>query len=202
MTQSPHETTGRKKVAMVTLGCPKNRVDSEIMLGRLQAEGYSLVEDPAAAQTVIVNTCGFVEEAQQESIDTILELASRKGNGLERLLVAGCMVNRFGEELKAEIPEIDDFVSLDELDLTANLVSLGRGGALPTAGASVRTFDHAFPRVLTTHGYSYMKVAEGVTTRARSAPFRSGAGAFGVGVWAASSKRHAVSMRQGFRNSA
>lgn len=161
MTRPTQEANSARTVAMVTLGCPKNRVDSEVMLGRLQAEGYSLVEDPALASTVIVNTCGFIEAAQQESIDTILDLAALKGEGLKRLLVAGCMVNRFGEELRAEIPEIDDFVSLDELDQTANLVGLGRGGSLPIGGASVRTFDHLSPRVLTTSGYSYMKVAEG-----------------------------------------
>jgi ribosomal protein S12 methylthiotransferase len=143
---------------MISLGCAKNRVDSEIMLGELRAKGYELAADVDAADTVIVNTCGFVEEARQESIDAILEVAARKGEG-KRLLVAGCMVNRHGEELQREIPEIDGFVSLDQLRQVDQVVQLGGGPPLPAPSHLV--FDHTAPRLLTTRGYAYLKVAEG-----------------------------------------
>ncbi|HEV8239410.1 MAG TPA: 30S ribosomal protein S12 methylthiotransferase RimO [Thermoanaerobaculia bacterium] len=149
---------------MISLGCAKNRVDSEIMLGELRAKGYELAADLDAADTVIVNTCGFVEEARKESIDAILEVAARKaqsGDGKpgKRLLVAGCMVNRHGEELRREIPEIDGFVSLDQLRQVDQVVQLGGGPPLPAPSHLV--FDHTAPRLLTTRGYAYLKVAEG-----------------------------------------
>lgn len=146
-------------VSVVSLGCAKNRVDSEIILGELEAAGHSIVTDPTGARTVIVNTCAFIEEAVQESIDTILELAALKGQGLERLLVAGCMVNRYGEELAHEIPEIDGFVGLDQLREVDRLVQLGGSAASPAPSHLV--FDHTAPRLLTTRGYAFLKVAEG-----------------------------------------
>ncbi len=152
------------KVGMISLGCPKNRVDSEIMLGHLANRGYSISNDLEAADTVIVNTCGFIEEAKQESIDTILEIAGRKGTGrkgegVRRLLVAGCMVNRYGEELAESIPEIDGFIGLDQLRQVPDLVQLGGGPPPPSPAHMV--FDHEDPRTLTTRGYAYLKVAEG-----------------------------------------
>ncbi|HVS61933.1 MAG TPA: 30S ribosomal protein S12 methylthiotransferase RimO [Thermoanaerobaculia bacterium] len=161
------------RVGLISLGCPKNLVDSEIMLGRLRERGFELVDDVEQASTVIVNTCGFIDEAKQESIDTILEVAARKGAGLDRLLVAGCMVNRYRAELQQEIPEIDGFVGLDDLlevpelldasggpAITPSLVPLTSLGA-PSQQASHRVFDHTAPRLLTTRGYAYLKVAEG-----------------------------------------
>jgi ribosomal protein S12 methylthiotransferase len=143
---------------MISLGCAKNRVDSEIMLGELESRGYQIAADLDGAETVIVNTCGFVEEARQESIAAILEVAARKGEG-KRLLVAGCMVNRYGEELAREIPEIDGFVSLDQLREVDRVVQIGGGPPLPAPSHLV--FDHTAPRLLTTHGHAYLKVAEG-----------------------------------------
>ncbi len=148
------------RVGMISLGCAKNLVDSEVMLGELARRGYSIVQDLEAAETVIVNTCGFIEEAKQESIDAILEVAGRKGEGgVKRLLVAGCMVNRFGDELRREIPEIDGFVGLDQLREVADVVQLGGGPPLPAPSHAV--FDHTAPRLLTTRGFAYLKVAEG-----------------------------------------
>ncbi len=151
----------RPRVGMISLGCPKNLVDSEVMLGTLARQGYEVVPDLEAADTVIVNTCGFIEEAKQESIDSILEVARRKGEdgGPRRLLVAGCMVNRYGEELAAAIPEIDGFVGLDDLSRVGDVVELG-GGAAPPAPSHL-VFDHTAPRLLTTRGHAYLKVAEG-----------------------------------------
>ncbi|HVR98419.1 MAG TPA: 30S ribosomal protein S12 methylthiotransferase RimO [Thermoanaerobaculia bacterium] len=149
----------RPRVGMISLGCPKNLVDSEIMLGELSRRGYEVVQDLDAADTVVVNTCAFIEEAQQESIDTILEVVGRKGRGVDKVLVAGCMVNRFGQELAREIPEIDGFVGLDQLREVGDLVQLGGGPPLPAPSHMV--FDHTAPRLLTTRGHAYLKVAEG-----------------------------------------
>ncbi|KAB2962370.1 MAG: 30S ribosomal protein S12 methylthiotransferase RimO [Thermoanaerobaculia bacterium] len=149
----------RPSIGLISLGCAKNQVDSEILLGELARRGHPIVGDAAAAETVIVNTCAFVEEARRESIEAILEVAARKGRGVSKLLVAGCLVNRSGPELQREIPEIDGFVGLDQLAEVGDVVELG-GGAPPPAPAHV-SFDHTAPRLLTTRGWAYLKVAEG-----------------------------------------
>jgi ribosomal protein S12 methylthiotransferase len=149
-----------QRVGLVSLGCAKNLVDSELMLGELRARGYEVVSRLEDAETVIVNTCGFIDEARQESIDAILEAAAGKEQGVRRLLVAGCMANRYGEELRREIPEIDGFISLDQLRDVGRLVQLG-GSPPPTSVRSHLVFDHTAPRLLTTRGYAYLKVAEG-----------------------------------------
>lgn len=153
------EPVRRPRVGMISLGCPKNLVDSEIMLGELARRGYEVVNDLETAETVVVNTCAFIEEAQQESVDTILEVVGRKGQGVERVLVAGCMVNRFGDQLAKEIPEIDGFVGLDQLRDVGEVVQIGGGPPLPAPSHMV--FDHTAPRLLTTRGHAYLKVAEG-----------------------------------------
>ena len=107
-----------RRVGMISLGCPKNLVDAEIMLGQLRADSDVVItNDLESADVVIVNTCGFIDAAKQESIDTILEVAERKGKGLERLIVSGCMVQKYRTDLQQSIPEIDAFVGLDHLDL-------------------------------------------------------------------------------------
>jgi ribosomal protein S12 methylthiotransferase len=147
------------RVGLVSLGCAKNRVDSEILLGELARRGHEIVSDPDVAETVIVNTCAFIDEAKRESIDAILDVAARKGKGVGKLLVAGCMVNRYGQQLQKEIPEIDGFVSLDSLLEVESIVKLG--AAPPPPSPSHLVFDHTAPRLLTTRGYAYLKVAEG-----------------------------------------
>ena len=152
------------KVGMISLGCAKNLVDAEVMLGHLAERGVRVVADAAAAEVVIVNTCGFIESAKQESVDTILEVAARKrGGGLKRLVVAGCMAQRYAEELRAEIPEVDAFVGLDELERAGEAV-LGElaPARLPDQRGALRLYDHTAPRLLATGGvWAYLKVAEG-----------------------------------------
>ncbi len=154
-----------KRVGMISLGCPKNLVDAEIMLGQLQNESeVELTNDLDQADVVIVNTCGFIDAAKQESIDTILETAQRKGNGLQRLVVSGCMVQKYRSELQDAIPEIDSFVGLDNLEQITEAVT----GTVPPADSapvrrkmSTRLYED-LPRVLAqgrTHGY--LKVSEG-----------------------------------------
>jgi len=155
--------TATRKVGMISLGCPKNLVDAEIMLGQLQAESdVAITNDLDEADVVIVNTCGFIDAAKQESIDTILEMAERKGKGIERLIVTGCMVQKYRADLQQSIPEIDAFVGLDHLEKITIAVTGQADDAAPVKRKmSVRLYED-LPRVLT-HGtaHSYIKVSEG-----------------------------------------
>ena len=140
------------RVGIVSLGCPKNLVDTEVMLGTLRRQGHEIVDSAADADTVIINTCGFIDEAKQESIDAILEVAQLKAAGsVGRLVVAGCMVNRYGAELEAEIPEIDGFVGLDDLERAGDVVRLG-ASAPRAPRPSDAVLDHTARRLLTTRG--------------------------------------------------
>src|SRR3979490_561510 len=96
------------KIGLISLGCPKNLVDSEVMLGLAEQAGHEATQDAAEADVLVVNTCAFIDAAKQESIDTILEMAQHKKDGAcRRLIVTGCMAERYRDELKKEIPEID-----------------------------------------------------------------------------------------------
>src|SRR5687768_18037639 len=114
-----------RRVGMISLGCPKNLVDAEIMLGQLQQDAgrVEITNDLDEADVVIVNTCGFIDAAKQESIDTILEVAGKKGHGVERLIVTGCMVQKYRSDLQESIPEIDAFVGLDHLEKITEAVT-------------------------------------------------------------------------------
>ncbi|HEU5038974.1 MAG TPA: 30S ribosomal protein S12 methylthiotransferase RimO [Nocardioides sp.] len=116
-------------VAMVTLGCARNEVDSEELAGRLEAGGFLLVEDPADADTVVVNTCGFVESAKKDSVDTLLEAADLKATGRTQAVVAvGCMAERYGKELADSLPEADAVLGFDDYpDIAARLRSIVAG---------------------------------------------------------------------------
>jgi ribosomal protein S12 methylthiotransferase len=154
---------------LVTLGCPKNEVDSEKLVGQLGADGFAATEDPDQADLLVVNTCAFIGEARQESIDTILALAEHKAEGA-RLVVTGCMAERYGDELSEAMPEIDLVAgfghALDEDHGhdhpvapsdggTATMVEIGRKPSLPT-------FDLLnLPRPRSTRPWAYVKVAEG-----------------------------------------
>lgn len=161
-----HGTRNTKKlptVGVVSLGCAKNLVDTEVMLGHLRRAGHAIVGD-SDARVVLVNTCGFIDRAKQESVDAILEQAERKRRGeIDRIVVAGCMVQKYGRELADEIPEVDAFLGLDELErapeAAAGLPTLPRFTDKPLA---TRLYDEAAPRVLSRRrGYAYLKVGEG-----------------------------------------
>lgn len=149
-------------VALVTLGCAKNLVDSEIMLGSLLERGFRPVSDAENADLIVVNTCAFLESAVQESIDRILELARYKEEGrCRRLVVAGCMVERYRDELKAQFPEVDRFVSTDELLTIANESST-TSECFDAARRPYFLYDEQMPRVRSTGGASaFVKIAEG-----------------------------------------
>src|SRR2546421_4158699 len=157
-----------KKVGFISLGCPKNLVDSEVMMGQLKQKGYEITADANDADTVVVNTCGFIDSAKKESIDAILEAARLKTEGFAtRLVVAGCLVERYRDELKVAMPEVDAFIGTSQInDILAvcdpktdtrslRVVSLGNQSA-------TYLYDESTPRVLATPShYAFIKIAEG-----------------------------------------
>ena len=160
-----------RKVHLSSLGCPKNQVDAEVMLGKLVAEGYEITLDPAEADVLIVNTCSFIEPAKEESIETILEMANHKADGPpKKLVVTGCLAERYAKELQVEMPEVDAFVGTgDFLRLPEVLRDLGKpstGGPLAYVGAQHVLPDAKVPRILTEQGFSaYLKISEGCNHR-------------------------------------
>jgi ribosomal protein S12 methylthiotransferase len=176
---------------MISLGCPKNLVDSEVMLGLSQQAGHELTPDAAEADVLIVNTCAFIDSAKQESIDTILEMARHKTDGsCKRLIVTGCMAERYRDELKKEIPEIDAVLGTGQVPEIVDAIGEVRGAGCDVRGGSVApmTFyraarssqdaprtSHDAPRTLPTYlydadtprlmatpkHYAYVKIAEG-----------------------------------------
>lgn len=152
----------------MTLGCAKNLVDSENMLGLLKAEGFDLVPDLAEADIGIVNTCGFIESAVEESVKTILEVAAMKNAGkLKELYVVGCLTQRFGYKLKRELPEVDGWLGTGEINRIAHLVSKrGRGEAPFLISKPTFLADHKTPRLQSSPFYTaYVKIAEGCSHR-------------------------------------
>ncbi len=123
------EVSQQLSVAVVTLGCARNDVDSEELAGRLAADGFRLVDDPAGADTVLVNTCGFVEQAKKDSVDALLEAADLKGEGGPQAVVAvGCLAERYGAELAESLPEADAVLGFDDYpDIAARLRSIVAG---------------------------------------------------------------------------
>ncbi|HSE18262.1 MAG TPA: 30S ribosomal protein S12 methylthiotransferase RimO [Pyrinomonadaceae bacterium] len=157
-----------KKVGFISLGCPKNLVDSEVMMGQLKQSGYQITSDAADAETVVVNTCGFIDSAKKESIDTILEAAQLKTNGhAKRLIVAGCLVERYRDELKAAIPEVDAFIGTNQInDILAVCDPKTNTRSLPVVPlgnqSATYLYDESTPRVLATPShYAFVKIAEG-----------------------------------------
>jgi ribosomal protein S12 methylthiotransferase len=157
-----------QKVGFVSLGCPKNLVDSEVMMGQLKQSGYVITPDAGEADTVVVNTCGFIEAAKQESIEAILEAARLKSEGkAQRLIVAGCLVERYRDELAREMPEVDAFIGTNQInDILRVADPQTDTRALPVVPLGAKTatylYDDTTPRVLATPQYSaFIKIAEG-----------------------------------------
>ena len=154
-----------KTVRIVSLGCPKNLVDSEVMLGLLKEKGWT----PSAsdeAEVVIVNTCGFIRAAKEESIETILSIASAKGEGkVQKLVVTGCLPQRYGKELIPELPEVDLFVGTGEFHRIADLLdpsAKAKIGRRPLIDTPEFLYNHRTPRIHTSFpGSTYLKVSEG-----------------------------------------
>src|SRR5437773_4772738 len=156
------------KIGFISLGCPKNLVDSDVMMGQLKLNGYQITPDAEEADTVVVNTCGFIDSAKKESIEAILEASRLKTEGkAKRLVVAGCLVERYRDELKAELPEVDAFIGTsqitDILRVCDSNVDARSLPVLPIGNQSATyLYDESTPRVLATPShYAFIKIAEG-----------------------------------------
>ncbi len=155
-----------QSIYLVSLGCPKNRVDSEVVLGDAAAKGHTIVFSPEEADVIVVNTCGFIESAKEESIDTILEMAQHKSGKCQELVVTGCLSQRYPTELRQEIPEIDHVLGSGDFREVIKIIE-GRSAKqkLPVLGVSetpAYLYDHNTPRIITGHQHTaYVKIAEG-----------------------------------------
>jgi ribosomal protein S12 methylthiotransferase len=155
----------RLRICLVSLGCSKNLVDSEHMLGLLKAHGHEIVSDCGQADVAVVNTCGFIQSAVEEALSTLGEMIRLKKKGtIKRLFVTGCMVQRYGAKLKREIPEVDGWLGTGEYQRIGFLVS-GEEGPPRTGfyvGRPIYLADHTVPRIRSTPFYTgYIKIAEG-----------------------------------------
>lgn len=151
-----------KRVHFVSLGCPKNRVDSEVMLGTARDEGYEHVSDASEAEIIVVNTCGFIDAAKQESIDTILEMAGQKKTGAcKKLVVTGCLSQRYAPELAVELPEVDHFLGSSDMPKIRQVLR-EEADRMLVGNPADWVVSASEPRTLSTRGASaYVKIAEG-----------------------------------------
>ena len=150
-------------IGMISLGCDKNRVDAEIMLGILADCGHNIVSSPDEADVLIVNTCGFIEPAKQEAIDTILEMAEYKNGRCKLLIATGCLAERYNKELLDELPEVDALLGIGDFDRIGEIINRAFAGEKAAIfGHRNRTPDEGFPRLLSTPSYTaYLKIADG-----------------------------------------
>jgi ribosomal protein S12 methylthiotransferase len=155
-------TVHPRSIHFVSLGCVKNRVDTEVMLGVAVAEGWRIVEEPEEASVIVVNTCGFIGEAKKESIDTIFELAEYKTLGAcKKLVVAGCLSQRYPAELAAQLPEVDHFLGSSDMMKLSRILS-GDSERMLVGNPAEWIVEAASPRVLTqSRASAWVKIAEG-----------------------------------------
>jgi ribosomal protein S12 methylthiotransferase len=155
------------KIGMVSLGCPKNQVDAEQMLGVLAGSGYEITSDQAEADVIVVNTCGFIKSAKEESIEAILEAASMKQRGAcKKVIVAGCLAQRYRDELRKELPEADAIIGTAEIGRINEICAeaLAKKGGLLSVSSPAMVYG--LPRISTTPAhYRYLKIAEGCSNR-------------------------------------
>jgi ribosomal protein S12 methylthiotransferase len=151
----------KRTIHFVSLGCPKNRVDSEVMLGVAEKAGYSHVAEPEQANVIVVNTCGFIDAAKKESIDTILALSEHKSGACEKLVVSGCLSQRYPNELANDLPEVDHFLGSSDM-LKLESVLKGNAERIMVGNPADWVVSATDPRRISTRGRSaYVKIAEG-----------------------------------------
>ncbi len=148
------------KIGFVSLGCPKNLVDTEVMMGQLTSSGHELTPHPSDADVIVVNTCSFIDPAKQESVDTILEMAEYKKTGrAQKLIVAGCLVERYRGDIQKNMPEVDAVIGTNELE---QITALCEGLEVKSNPLDAYLYHDLTPRVLATpQHYAYIKIAEG-----------------------------------------
>jgi ribosomal protein S12 methylthiotransferase len=155
-----------QRIYFVSLGCPKNQVDTELMLGQVEAAGHSLVKAPDDADVIVVNTCAFIDAAKEESVDTILEMAEYKKDRKRKLVVTGCLAQRYSDELSKDIPEIDHILGSADFQSIAKVLAPAKSKKkLPMVQVSETPeyiYDHDAPRVrIGANHTAYVKIAEG-----------------------------------------
>ena len=155
------------KVGFVSLGCPKNQIDTEIMLKHLCDEGYEITGDETEADVVIINTCAFIESAKKEAIDNILDIAWLKENrSLKGIVVCGCLAERYGEDIVKELPEVDAVVGVGSIHEIAKAVEAAYRGKKFYSCLDKNTLPLGGDRIITTPEYTaYLKIAEGCDNR-------------------------------------
>ncbi len=153
----------KKTIHFVSLGCAKNRVDTEVMLGVSDGQGFELVDDPGDAEVIVVNTCGFIGPAKEESVETILEMGQLKeGGSCRKLVVAGCLSQRYADDLAREMPEVDHFLGSSDMLKLGPLLSTSNAERMLVGHPADYTIRATDPRHLTQSGHSaYVKIAEG-----------------------------------------
>lgn len=144
------------KIHFVSLGCPKNRVDAEHMLGLALNDGHSLCDDPSQADTIVVNTCSFIGEAKKESIDTILRMGQLKAQGGQKLVVSGCLAQRYGSQLEKEMPEVDHFLGTSDFTQISSVLGKTAQPAADSGFVSLDSLTKKTERNLVTHELEYL----------------------------------------------
>lgn len=150
-------TKGRyhMKVGFISLGCSKNLVDTEMMIGLFEKNKYTIVNNPEDAEILLINTCGFIESAKEEAINTILEMAEYKNQNCKYLIVTGCLVQRYKDELKKELPEVDLFIAIDEYnEIWSKITEL-------VSVSEEQPLDYLNRKITTSGYYAYLKIGEG-----------------------------------------
>ncbi|MGI5898307.1 MAG: 30S ribosomal protein S12 methylthiotransferase RimO [Christensenellales bacterium] len=156
----------QRTFAMVSLGCAKNQVDAESMSGLLLEAGFVSVGDPAQAETIIVNTCGFIQSAKEEAIDTIFDMVAHKKSGrCLSLIVTGCLSQRYGDEMLKDMPEADAFVGIGHISDIVGIVNRALSGERFVTEEKAYSFPKAGRAVSTSPRYAYLKVADGCDNR-------------------------------------
>ena len=154
------------RVGMVSLGCPKNQVDAEHMIYNLREEGFEIITDAALAEVVVINTCGFIESAKQEAIDTILEFCTLKQEGrIKAVIVTGCLAERYQKDIRAEIPEVDAVLGLGADELLGEVIKKVLGGDVVDMAGDKYSLIIDSRRVISTETFAYLKIAEGCDNR-------------------------------------
>ncbi|MBQ4515631.1 MAG: 30S ribosomal protein S12 methylthiotransferase RimO, partial [Clostridia bacterium] len=155
------------KIGFVSLGCPKNLVDTEVMLGILGNNGYEIVSNPEDADVIVVNTCGFIDAAKTESIETILEMAQYKNNKCKLLIASGCLAERYHNDILEELPEVDAVVGTGDYTKIAEVIKSALNGEKPVLYGNMDMPEpEGQPRIVSTGNASaYLKIADGCDNR-------------------------------------
>ena len=154
------------RVGLVSLGCPKNQVDAEHIVYNLREEGYEIIPDAALADVAVINTCGFIESAKQEAIDTILEFCTLKSEGrIKAVIVTGCLAERYKAEIRSELPEVDAVVGLGANELLGEIIKKVLAGETADMSGDKYSLIIDARRIVSTETFAYLKIAEGCDNR-------------------------------------